>query len=136
MDYCSCSPQNTSFYIGKTWKKNFQKIRNTQRCDMLTSFLHLNDVTNRRADSVRSATVRVFYLFHGLVRVCEINRIHHWCPVGKEIPQPEDQPFQRVNGALVKCGTWLYRFLIFAPLLTLPLLHLATIWYGTVKHIY
>ena len=43
---------------------------------MVTSFYHYNDVTDRRAASVR---LFVFYLFLGLVWVCEINRIHHWC---------------------------------------------------------
>ena len=36
----------------------------------------------------------LFYLPHGLVRVWEINRIHHWCSVGTEKSQPEGQPFQ------------------------------------------
>ena len=31
----------------------------------------------------------VFYLSHGLVRVCEINRIHHWCSVRTGKSQPE-----------------------------------------------
>ena len=35
-----------------------------------------------------------FYLYHGLVQVCEINRIHHWCSVGTEKSQPEGPPFQ------------------------------------------
>ena len=30
-----------------------------------------------------------FYLSLGLVRVCEINRIHYWCSVGTEKSQPE-----------------------------------------------
>ena len=29
-----------------------------------------------------------FYLSHGLVEVCEINRIHHWFSVGTEKAQP------------------------------------------------
>ena len=36
----------------------------------------------------RRAAVR-FYLSLGLVRECEINRIHHWCSVGTEKSQPE-----------------------------------------------
>ena len=34
-----------------------------------------------------------FNLSHGLIRVCEINRIYHWCPVGTGIFQPESLPF-------------------------------------------
>ena len=37
MDYVSCSPLDTSFYIEKR-EKDFQKILNTLRCDMVTSF--------------------------------------------------------------------------------------------------
>ena len=52
---------------------------------MVTSFYRYNDVTNRRAASVR---LFVFYLSLGLVRVCEINRIHPTrgptIPVGNE----------------------------------------------------
>ena len=36
----------------------------------------------------------VFYLSPGLVPICEINRIHHWCSVGTEKSQPEGPPFQ------------------------------------------
>ena len=36
----------------------------------------------------RRAAIR-FYLSLGLVRVCEINRIHHWCSVGTEKSQHE-----------------------------------------------
>ena len=53
---------------------------------MVTSFYRCNDVTERRAASVR--------LSLGLVRVCQINRIHHWCSVGTEKSQPEGPPFQ------------------------------------------
>ena len=49
--------------------------------------LTYDDVRERRA-AVR------FYLVHGLVRVCEINRIHHWCSVGTEKSQPEGPRFQ------------------------------------------
>ena len=76
--------KNGFFFLNTTknlilyWKnlKDFQKNRNTLRCDIVTSFFHYNDVTDRRAASVR---LFVFYLFLGLVWVCEINRIHHWC---------------------------------------------------------
>ena len=40
------------------------------------------------------AAVHLFYFSHGLVRVCEINRIHHWCSVGTGITQPKGPPFQ------------------------------------------
>ena len=36
----------------------------------------------------RRAAVR-FYLSHGLLQVCEINRIHHWCSVVPEKSKPE-----------------------------------------------
>ena len=36
----------------------------------------------------------IFHLSHELVRVREINRIHHWCSVGTEKSQPEGPPFQ------------------------------------------
>ena len=43
-----CSSRNTSFYIGKH-EKSFQKMLNTLRFDMVTSFEHYNDVTDQRA---------------------------------------------------------------------------------------
>ena len=46
---------------------------------------------DQRADDVR---LFLFYRSLGLVRVCEINRIHHWCSVGTEKSQPEGPPFQ------------------------------------------
>ena len=52
----------TTKYVILYWKnikKDFQKILNTLRCDMVTSFSHFNDVTDRRAASVR---LFVFYL--------------------------------------------------------------------------
>ena len=45
----------------------------------------------QRADDVR---LFLFYRSLGLVRVCEINKIHHWCSVGTEKSQPEGPPFQ------------------------------------------
>ena len=44
----------------------------------------------------RAADARLFdfYLSIGLIRVCEINRIHHWCSVGTETSQLEGPPFQ------------------------------------------
>ena len=71
-------------------KKDFQKILDTLRCNMVTSFYHCNDVTERHVASVRLV---VFYLSLGLVRVCEINRIDHWCSVGTEKSTPEGPPF-------------------------------------------
>ena len=53
--------------------------------------LTLHDVIDRCKASMR---LFVFYLSLGLVRVCEINRIHHWCSVGTEKSQPEGPPFQ------------------------------------------
>ena len=61
MDYFSCSPLNTAFYIGKKGN-GFQKILNTLRCDMVTSFYHYFDVTDRRAVSVRPTCGCSFFL--------------------------------------------------------------------------
>ena len=69
IDYFSCLPRNTSFIL-KQHGKDFQKILNMLECDMMTSFLHLCDVTDRRAASGR---LFVFYPSLGLVRVCEIS---------------------------------------------------------------
>ena len=43
---------------------------------------------------MRLFVVFFFYIFHELVRVCEINRIHPWCPAGAEESQSEGPPFQ------------------------------------------
>ena len=47
---------------------------------------------------VRHRVAVFFYLSLGLVRVCEINRIHHWCAVETEKSQPEGPPFQWEQG--------------------------------------
>ena len=52
MDYFSCLQLNTSFCIEKH-EKGFQKILNRLRCDMVTSFQHYHDVTDRCAASVK-----------------------------------------------------------------------------------
>ena len=57
-------------FILENTRKDFQKVLNTLRCDMVTSFLHYNDVTDGRAASVR---LFVFYHSLGLVRLCEID---------------------------------------------------------------
>ena len=72
-------------YLFLYWKKrekDFQKILNTLKCDMVTSRIDARPACGRRA-AIR------FYLSLGLVRVCEINRIHHWCSVGTEKSVPE-----------------------------------------------
>ena len=72
MDYFSCSPLNTSFHFENKTRQHeidFKKILNTLRCDMVMSFKHSNDVPDRHAARVR---LFVFYLFLGLVQVCEI----------------------------------------------------------------
>ena len=43
--------------------KGFQKILNSLRCDMVTSFEHFKDVTHRRATSVLPAYVCTFLSF-------------------------------------------------------------------------
>ena len=43
--------------------KDFQKILNTLRCDIVTSFSHYNDVTERRAASVRPTCGSSFFIF-------------------------------------------------------------------------
>ena len=57
----------------ETHEKYFQKILNTLRCDIVTSFYHYNDVTDRRAASVR---LFVFLIFLGLVGVCGLEISH------------------------------------------------------------
>ena len=64
----SCSPLNTSFYIGKN-EKGLHKTMNTLR----RNFNTYNNVTDRRAVEVR---LSVYYLSHGLVRVCDIELSH------------------------------------------------------------
>ena len=39
--------------------------------------------------------VRFFYLFHGLIQVCEITRIHHWSSVGTGKSKSVGPAFQR-----------------------------------------
>ena len=63
----------------KTWKvlpvvPEYAEMRQTY-CKV-TSIEHYNDVMDGRA------AVRIFYLSHRLVEVCEINRINHWCSLG------------------------------------------------------
>ena len=41
--FFSCSPLNTSFIFEKKLEKDFQKILNTLRCDMVTLFKHFNE---------------------------------------------------------------------------------------------
>ena len=54
-------------------EKDFEKILSMLRCDIMTSFKHNNDVTDRPATSVRpTCGCLFFYLSHGLVRVCEM----------------------------------------------------------------
>ena len=59
--FFSCLPLNTLFYIRKN-KKGFQKILTPLRYGMVTSFLHYNDATERRAASLW-ANVRLFAFF-------------------------------------------------------------------------
>ena len=87
--YFSCSPLNTLFYHGnKTWKKGFKK--SWIRWDATWWHHFIIAMTSR--NDVRPTFV--FYLSLGFVRVCKINRIHHWCSVGTEKSQPEGPPFQ------------------------------------------
>ena len=64
MDSFSCSPHNYSFILEKRGEY-FQKILNTLRCDLVTSFKHYNAITDRRAASVQ---LFVFYLSLWLVQ--------------------------------------------------------------------
>ena len=90
--------------------KDSQKILNTLKSDVVTSFKHFNDFTDRVAD----VRLFIFYLSHGLVWVCEINRIHHWCLVGT------GKSNQRWTWGL---GFFLEWSIIFSHI---PILHLAT----------
>ena len=92
-DFFSCSPLYTSILLEK-YEKSFQKILNTLRCDMVTSFyITRTSHTDVWQACCRRATV-CFYLTYRLVRASEINRIHHWCSVGTEKSLPEGPPFQ------------------------------------------
>ena len=73
MDSFSCSPLNTSFFFLEKHEKGFQKIPKTLKCDMMMSFQHDIDITDRHAASV---LLFVFYLSHGPVWVCEIELSH------------------------------------------------------------
>ena len=84
----------TTIYLILNWKKHetdFKKILNMLRFDVVTSFKDYNDIAHRCAADVK---LFVFYLSLGLVWVCEINRIHHWCSVGTKKSQLEGPPFQ------------------------------------------
>ena len=91
MDNFSCSPLNTSFILEKSWKSLPENPEYAEMRHGDITFKHYNDVRDQRIASVR---LFVFYLSLGLVWVCEINRIHHWCPVATEKSQPEGPLFQ------------------------------------------
>ena len=93
MDYFSCSPQNTSFNIRRSKKAS---RKSWIRWDA-TWWRHFNIKMTSRVDVLPACgrrTAILFYLSLGLARVCEINRIDHWCSVGTEKSQPEGPPFQ------------------------------------------
>ena len=48
------------FVFEKHEKEDLQKILNTLRCDIVTSILHDNDVTDRRAASVQLFVFSIF----------------------------------------------------------------------------
>ena len=82
----------------------------------------------------------VFYLSDRLVRVCEINRIHHWCSVGTEKSQPEGPPFQwETRLAEFSTGTVDPRVGVFLkPLNTNDRFffsYTTTVWYSTVYYL-
>ena len=88
-------------------------------------------------------SVLVFYLSHGLVRVCEMNRIHHWRPVGTEKSQPESTPFQwETRLAKFPTERWTRGLEFFwnhwTPIINsfshIPNLNLVTVRYGTVQY--
>ena len=85
----SCSPLIPAFYIGKKTRKWFPE--NPEFAEMRHGDVNYNDATDLRATDVR---LFVFCLSHGLVWVCEINRIHHWCSVGTGESQLEGPSFQ------------------------------------------
>ena len=68
---------NTKYLI--LYEKDMKRLSENPEFAEMRHGEHYNDVTDS-AVSVRL----FFYLSLGLVRVCEINRIHHWCSVGTE----------------------------------------------------
>ena len=91
-----CSPLSLTVCIGNTMKKASRKswIR-----WVATWWRHFNSTMGSLIDVPSAcdqhAAVSFFlYLSNGLVRICETNRIHHWCSVGTEKSQPEGWPFQ------------------------------------------
>ena len=131
MDSFSCSPLNTSFILkNKTWKR-----LHTLRCDR---WRHLNITMTSRFD----VRLFVFYLSLGLVvRVCEKNRLHHWCPVGTEKSQPEG-PLIQWEKRLAEFPTERWSRVLgffwnhWTPMIDsfshIPILNVATLRYSTV----
>ena len=64
-----------SYFILEKRVKRHPENPNSLRCDIVTSFYIV--MTSRE-----DVWLFVFYLFHGLILVCEITRIHHWSSVG------------------------------------------------------
>ena len=91
MDSFSCSPLITSFILKKTWKS---LPENYEYAEMRHGDVILTLQWRHGSTCGQRAAVHFFYIFLGLVRVCEINRIHHWCSVETEKSQPEGPPFQ------------------------------------------
>ena len=69
-------------YNWKKHEKDFQKILNTLRCDMVTLILQCNDVTEHHAANM---WLFVFYLSHVLEWVCEVELSH----MGKSNGNPD-----------------------------------------------
>ena len=94
MNYFSRSPLDTSDSIEKHEKRPSEnpEYSDMQHGDViLTLQWHHGSTCDQRSADVR---LFFFYLSQGLVRVCEINRIYHWCPVGTGKSQHKGPPFQ------------------------------------------
>ena len=94
VDSFSCSPLCTTFYIEKRWKRlpEYHEFAEMRHGDVILTLQWRHRSTwGQLAVDVR---IFVFWIFPGLVWVCEVNRIHHWCSVGTGKSQPEGQKFQ------------------------------------------
>ena len=102
---------------------------------IMISLKRVNDVT---CLSMNGCSIFIFPM--GWYQVCEINRIHHWCPVGTEKSQPEGPPFQwdtRLAEFPSERWTrglgffWNHGITMIDSFSYIPILKLATVPYGT-----
>ena len=70
--FFSCSPLNTSFYIGKTWKR-------LQENPEFTEIRHCDVIFNISMTSQISVWLLVFYLSHGYLAWVKTTETRIWC---------------------------------------------------------